>query len=591
MREIDKKFKSVWEYDEQNRRDASDDLSFRAGTQWDDQDARIRKIQNRPTLVLSQIDQYVRNIVGQSRSMSPSIRVFSGDANTDPRMAALFEGAIRDIEQRSNAKAARINAHTDQVTCGIGHYEVCYRLHPTLPHKEIYVKTIKDPLSIIWDPSSTEIDRSDARFCFRIREVPLMEFEQKFPKARRSNFNASKVHGYSYRYYDNLRWEHGEYVRLAQYWEKYTKKHEFITTVNGEMMEVTGMEREEIATYQPRESYKRDIDHLRFQLLSGDDILEEITDYPCRYIPIIPVVGEEVATNDGLYRQGIVRKMREPQKFYNYMMSIGMEQLSQSVKSPFLVTNEMIKYNEADWRNAYTNSKPFLAYQPDQFAPGAKPERILPPTQHRDTLQVAQMFMGDMSNAAGLHEDSLGKETNAKSGKAIEARQRGGIIATNVFGDNLGYSIRHEGRILLSMIQNIYTENRRIRVISAEEKEAFVDINKAGLMNNGRDRIIVNDMTRGEFEVRAEAGPSFGAVKQESLQALMQLVQLNPQMMPFIIPEIVKMMEVPNQESLQKAVQDYQNAVMGVQGQQQVDSQGQTQQIEQQPIQGSTIIQ
>lgn len=563
MKEIEEKFREIWGYDEQNRRDSQDDLLFRSGTQWDDADARIRKFQGRPSLVLSQIDQYVRRVVGQARSMAPSVRVFSSDIDTSPYMAQLFEGAIRDIEQRTNAQHARMNAHTDQVTCGMGHYEVCYDLHPTKPEMQISIKTIKDPLSVVWDPASQEIDRSDARFAFRLKNVPLVEFNTKFKDKDPRSFASSRSNAYSYKYYDNLRWSQGTHVTLCQNWEKYTKKHKFIVVSGGMTLDVTGMDNEEIAQFQPVDGYSRDIDHLKFQLLSGADILEEIEDFPCRHIPIIPVIGEEIPTGKGLYRQGLVRKIREPQKLYNYMMSIGMEQLGQSIKSPFLVTNEMLKGNENMWRQANTNALPFLVFNPDPDIPGLKPERIMSPTQHRDTMQVAQLFAQDMSNAAGLHEEALGKETNAKSGKAIEARQAESAVMTNVFGHNLQASIRQEGRVLLSMIQHLYTQNKTIRIITQERKEEFVEINKKFYHYQSDRMLILNDMTKGEFEVRADTGPSYGAVKQESLNALMQMVQLNPQMLPFIMPQMVDLMEVPNQEGLKEAVMQYQQATMG----------------------------
>lgn len=563
MKDILEKFRAVWDYDEQNRKDSADDLAFRAGTQWDDTDARIRRAQGRPSLVLSHMDQYVRRIVGQSRSMAPSVRVFSADVDTPPEMAQLFEGAIRDIEQRTNAQHARMNAHTDQVVCGIGHYEVCYDMHPTKPDMQINIKTIKDPLSVIWDPSSQEINRNDARYAFRLLNIPIIEFEEKFRDAKPLSFSASRTNGYSYKYYDNLRWKQGAMVTLCQNWEKYEKKHKFIVVPGGMTVDVTDMENEQIAQFQPIDGYSRKIDHLKFQLLSGDEVLEEIKDYPCRHIPIVPVIGEEIFLHDVLYRQGILRKMREPQKLYNYMMSIGMEQLGQSIKSPFLVTNEMIRGNEAMWRQANTNSLPFLAFNPDPNFPNLKPERVMSPTQHRDTMQVAQMFVNDMSSAAGLHEEALGKETNAKSGKAIQSRQMESAVMTNVFGHNLQASIRQEGRILLSMIQHLYHQNKTIRIITAERKEEFVEINKKMYHYQTDRTLILNDMTKGHFEVRADSGPSYGAVKQESLNHLMQLVQMNPQMMPFVLPEMVELMEVPNQEGLKKAVQMYQQATMG----------------------------
>lgn len=574
LKEITQKYRYVWDYDEQNRKDSADDLAFLAGSQWDDQDARVRQSLGKPALVLSHLDQYVRRIVGQARASSPSVRVFSADLDTPPAMAQIFEGAIRDVEQRTNAHQARMNAHTDQVRCGIGHYEVCYELHPTKPEMIINVKTIKNPLSVVWDPSSQEIDRSDARFAFRLLDVPLVDFDEKFKDAKPISFASAKSQRYTYKYFDNLRWSQGSFITLCQNWEKYKKKHKFIMTADGMTLDVTEMEDEQIAQFQPIDGYSREVDHLKYQLCSGDEILEEIKDYPCRHIPIVAVIGEEIYTSENTYRQGVIRKMREPQRLYNYMMSIGMEQLGQSIKSPFIVTNEMIRGNEDRWRNANTSSLPFLAFNPDPLFPNLKPERVPVSSQHRDTMQVAQMFVSDMQNAAGVHEEALGKQTNAKSGKAIEARQNESVLTNNIFGHHLQASVRQEGRILLSMIQNLYTDNKTIRVISADRKEEFVEINKK-FYHYATDRsVIINDMTKGEFEVRADVGPAYGTVKRDSLNSLMQMVQLNPQMMPFILPQMVELMEIPNQDALREAVQQYQQTIMGqAQAQQQMQQQ------------------
>ena len=570
MKEIVEKYRIAFTYDEQNRKDSAEDLSFRAGNQWDGEDERIRKLNRRPTLVLSHIDQFVRRIVGQTRTNNPSLRVFAADETADHRMTMVYEGAIRDIEQASNAKAARIYAHDCQVTCGIGHYRVYFDWHETMPYVVIRVETILDPLSVIWDPASKEKDRSDAGFCFVNKQVPIATFEAQFPEANAIDFAASRIHSYGFKYNHGVRYHHGQYVRLVEHWEKYDKEHKFILTIDGLQIDVTEMEDDEILQYRPIRKYKRTIQHVRYQLLNGEEILEKIEDYPCRHIPIVPVIGEEIYTDEGVYRQGVVRKMREGQKFYNYLMSIAMEQMGQSVKSPYLVTNAMIAGNEALWRMANVASLPFLPYQPDANAPQAKPERSLPPTQHRDTIAAAQNFMNDISGAAGLYEDALGKETNAKSGVAIQSRQKEGIITTNIFGDHFGYSIRQEGRIILSMIQHLYNEERRIRIISSEEEEEFVTINERKVNPLSGETFVLNDMTYGNYEVRAEAGQSYGAIKADALQSLMELVRINPEMLPILMPEIAKLMEVPNQEALLQAAQQYTNMKMGqMQAQQQ----------------------
>ena len=187
-------FREAWEYDQLNRDDAINDLHFRAGEQWDDADEQSRRNTGRPSLVLDKVGQYVRKIVNQMNAQSPSLRVYAADETGDPQMTDLYEGAIRDIEYASNAKQARINAHENQVTCGIGHYRVKNILHPTQPYQIIRIESIKDPLSVVWDPNSIERDRSDARYCYVIKDIPIRTFKDKFPDAQEIGFWGNSPH-------------------------------------------------------------------------------------------------------------------------------------------------------------------------------------------------------------------------------------------------------------------------------------------------------------------------------------------------------------------------------------------------------------
>ena len=51
-----------------------------------------------------------------------------------------------------------------------------------------------------------------------------------------------------------------------------------------------------------------------------------------------------------------------------------------------------------------------------------------------------------MQTIIGLHDASLGRESNEKSGKAIIARQNAGTTSTFQFPDNLGRALEKMGR-------------------------------------------------------------------------------------------------------------------------------------------------
>jgi hypothetical protein len=42
-------------------------------------------------------------------------------------------------------------------------------------------------------------------------------------------------------------------------------------------------------------------------------VLEEPAEWPGRYIPIVPVIGEEIKIGDRVVRRGLIRVLQEPQ--------------------------------------------------------------------------------------------------------------------------------------------------------------------------------------------------------------------------------------------------------------------------------------
>ena len=58
-------------------------------------------------------------------------------------------------------------------------------------------------------------------------------------------------------------------------------------------------------------------------VISSCHLLEERKPWPGRFIPIVPVVGEEVHIGRRTMRHGIVRYLKDPQRSYNYFRQLG----------------------------------------------------------------------------------------------------------------------------------------------------------------------------------------------------------------------------------------------------------------------------
>ena len=188
----------------------------------------------------------------------------------------------------------------------------------------------------------------------------------------------------------------------------------------------------------------------------------------------------------------------------------------------------MVRKYKSVWDNANRDATPYLPYDPDELAPGAKPERIDPPPLPSGLVQMAQMLSDDMKATTGIYDAALGRQSNETSGVAIGARVQQGEQATFHFVDNLEHSLEHAGRIIVRMIPKVYDTERTIKIRGEDDTEKSVEINK-NLMAYEGSPIKYNDMSEAHFKsVRVVLGPSYQSKRQEALQNLMQLVQSVP---------------------------------------------------------------
>src|SRR5690606_7347840 len=83
-------------------------------------------------------------------------------------------------------------------------------------------------------------------------------------------------------------------------------------------------------------------------------------------------------------------------------------------------------------------------------------------------VQQMQVAQNELMMASGQYQAQMGENENAKSGVAINARQRQGERATYHFIDNQAIAIRFTGKILLDLIPKVY-DTPRVKKIQAQD--------------------------------------------------------------------------------------------------------------------------
>ena len=259
--------------------------------------------------------------------------------------------------------------------------------------------------------------------------------------------------------------------------------------------------------------------------ISGVDVLEGPREFPCSYIPIIAVTGEEWHLGEETYRSSVIRFAKDPQRQFNYAASTDAEVTALQPKAPYMVTTTQIAGLEDYWAEAGRANRPYLPYNPDPEA--GMPQRVQPPVASQALQIQMQMAAENIKRTTGIYDASLGARSNETSGRAILARKEESQNATSIYADNMVKAIRHTGTILVDMIPRIYDTQRMVRVLGEDGQEKMETINQ--LMMTAEGPMAVNDMSVGKYDVNVSVGPSYSAKREQTQAGLDSLLSNYPE--------------------------------------------------------------
>lgn len=544
LREARQRYQAGIDGDRYNReRDEEDRRFFKGGNeQWEPSVVAARA--GRPTMTVNRLPQFVKQVTGEMRQNKPAIRVLPVDEQTDPALAEVYSAIIRHIESQSDAHRIYSKAAEQAVIGGIGWFRVLtdYRDDRSFD-QEIIVKPVRNPLSVVIDPDAIELTRHDMMWAFVTELVSEEKFKKTYPKVNLNGFESDDS-SYS-------QWRQGEFIRVAEYWvrEPYERKLALLTdgsTRYGDEIDEGLAQQLDQAGISVKAERDVTAHKVKWYRMTGTDIIDQ-GEWKGEYIPLIPVIGEEIEVGDEIFRHGLIHHAKDSQRSYNYSRSAMIEHISNQPKAPYLVTANMIKNYKGMWESLNAGNPPVLVYDPDPQAPGGRPTREQPPTFAAAWYQEAQLADQDMKATTGIYDASLGKSGNETSGRAILARDSQGETATYVYVDNLEAAIRHAGKLLVDLIPHIYNDERVIRIMGEDGKiEGYAKINQ----RSPDGSTIFNDISVGQFDIEVTTGPAYATKRLEAADKLMQLVQAAPQIGQLGADIIVQSLDVPHGDKL-----------------------------------------
>lgn len=527
--------------DADNRRAALEDKRFVAGEQWDPQVLLNRE--GLPCLTVNTIPQFTAQLVGDWRTNRSAIKVIPSE-NGDKNIAAVRSDLIRAIETQCRATRVYDNAFESAIQCGDGAFRVSVDYaNEDVFDQEISLQPIDDALSVVWDRLSIDPTGRDANHAFVDDVIPTKEFRNKWPEADPSELSPKE--------YKNLAgqgWCDQGSVRVTEHWRMISRDKLLIMFEDGAIFPFDeDTDPESLDEYierhgPPVRSRVAPCRYAQMHIVTGYKILTGPYEWKLKRLPIIRVSGRTVSVGDRRVRFGLVRYMKDPARLRNFWRSVAAEQLGYAPKAQWIATESAIEGREDAFRKAHLSRDPLLTVN-DEAIIGQNIQRIDPPQIQTALLNEAQTNTQDMKDVTGIHDASLGIKSNETSGRAIMARQREGDVASITYYDNGNAAVFEAGDVINQLIGQIYDGTRIIRIIGEDEQAKLVTINDP---NNPESPNIAT----GNYDVTITTGASYTTRRVEAAEAMMEAVQVFPQMMEIAGDLVAKAQDWPGAEDL-----------------------------------------
>ena len=592
LQEMRKRFEHACQREDENRQNYIKCTKISSSNDQWDAEVKKRRGANRPALTFNLLNLIVKQIIGEYRQNKMEGRVSpSGGAATED-IAEIISGIIRHVKKDSNADLAYVNALECSCRGNIGYF----RLVPEYESDDVFnqklvIKSVQNPLTVLFDPNAKLLSRSDAEFAYVTEKIARDEFKRLYPEADEQGWDIIDID-------EEGTWGDDKEIRVCEYFTKERKMRRLVAFDNKMVVQIDSDE--EIAALEqigvkPVKERQAERVNIRWRKCNASHVLDERV-YKTKYIPIVPVIGEEVNIEGKTLLRGAIYYAIDAQHSYNYERSTAIENSSLSARAPWKVTLKMIEMFRALWDEDAPQK--YLLYTPDPAVPQG-PERIEPPTPSTAAMQNAQLAATDVQRTTGVFNAQVGEQSNIVSGVGLQEQQSQGNTSTFIFTDNLRAAIEHGDRILIDWLPEFIDTEQTVRIINAEGDIDMETVNQKQENPLLGITTVLNDITVGDYDVTCVVSKAPASRQKETVEGLMNWAKSFPEQAPLVADIALESLDIQKgkvaadrvKRSLPPQIVLDPDSPEGQQAAQQAaQKQQQAQQLQQQVIQGKLAV-
>ncbi len=457
------------------------DVRFREGDQtlWNDIYGNLPAFRRRQ-FNFNRIRRVCNMITGFQRRHRKSITVVPRE-NSDNVTASQLTKLMFWALQESNGLEVLSDCFDGAVTTGLNLLNIWWdwREDPVNGSPRIDKVAYN---SFLIDPFFRKHDLSDCNFVWQRRYYTKKEVMSLLPH-KKEEIEGLFAGGYrdgKFQYLpESYQYGMRNLMTYDEYWYRdYREQKLLVDTTNGSTLEWKGEEKnlEEFLSQNPEiDVITHQIPTVRLGIVVQGRVMYEgpnplgIDRYPfvpvfCYFNPDMPYFPWRI--------QGVVRGIRDAQYLYNRRKVIELDILESQV-------NSGIKYKE----DSLVNPKDIylqgqgrgLALKREADMNDVQP--IPPPQIPPSILQLSEILGREISEISGVNEELLGSAEDDKAGILSMLRQSAGLTTLQLPYDELDYSQKLCGQILMEIFQANFTPGKVQRIIGETPTSEFFNKN------------------------------------------------------------------------------------------------------------------
>lgn len=206
------------------RKDAVQDQKYFTGLQADSEMARaVRARGGNPNIQVNMIPNFVQQVENSIRQQNIGLTVHATDEEGSEETAKILQGIVRHIEHNSQAKTAYLWAAGSHgaLVPGFGFIKLECDYSPSkngIPtfDQEIFIRGIKDPMTILPDFFAQSPDFSDSDFWFEFEQMDKSIYKERYVSSKLSNTYAKDWGSLSTSIGSS--WISSNACKVAKYW-------------------------------------------------------------------------------------------------------------------------------------------------------------------------------------------------------------------------------------------------------------------------------------------------------------------------------------------------------------------------------------